>query len=212
VAKVSSGGDRLVYSTYVGGGSNEFAEHRLHLFPDGSLLLTGWTGSADFPTTAGALQRVLRGKGGGFVTRLAAEGSAFVFSTLLGGSGSEFHLTPTPDAEGNIFVVGQTSSTDFPVTRDALQSRHGGGKNDGVLAILTADGSALVYATYLGGRGDDIIRGIALGPDGEIYLVGNTSSANFPVSEGAFQTAHRGRGDAFVVKLVRGGGASRAGN
>ena len=109
---------------------------------------------------------------------------------------------PTPGPNGSIFVVGQTESRDLPVTSGALQKTHGGGKSDGWLAAISSDGSRLLYCTYLGGEGDDMIRSAAVGADGALYFVGNTSSDNFPVTEGALQTRHRGRNDAFVVKLT----------
>jgi hypothetical protein len=144
----------------------------------------------------------LHGPGDGFLTKLAASGQRWEFSTLLGGSQGENWLMPTVDARGNIYIVGNTSSRDFPVTADALQSRHAGGQDDAALAILSADGSKLLYATYLGGRGDEMIRSLALGPHGEVYLVGSTSSDDFPVTANALQANHRGKGDAFVAKLV----------
>ena len=109
---------------------------------------------------------------------------------------------PTPDAQGNILVVGSTASPDLPVTPDALQRKYGGGESDGVLVVFTPDGSKLLYASYLGGSGAELIRSVALGPRGEVYLVGKTSSPNFPVTRGAFQTKPGGADDAFVVKLV----------
>jgi hypothetical protein len=207
-AKFSSDASRLLYATYLGGVQNEFAEHRLWLGADGSVLLAGVTSSPDFPTTPGAFQRKLKGRNDGFLTKLSPDGKRFEFSTLLGGSGGEFFLMPTPDAEGNIFVVGTTQSPDFPVTPDALQGRFAGpaetegGEGDGVLAVLSPDGSRVVYATYLGGGGGDLIRSIALGPQGEVYLVGNTSSPDFPVTPQAVQKTLRGKADAFIVKLV----------
>ena len=109
---------------------------------------------------------------------------------------------PTRDAKGNIFIVGQTESRDFPTTANALQSRYGGGKNDGALAVFSSDGSDLVYATYLGGSGSELIRSLALTANREVYLVGSTSSKDFPVTPDAAQTMLRGSGDAFVVKLT----------
>ena len=113
---------------------------------------------------------------------------------------------PTLDSEGNIFVVGHTTSSDFPTTPDALQTAFHGGKQaqdgDGVLAVLSPDGSKLVYATFLGGSGDDLIRSVALGPNGEVYLVGSTSSRDFPVTPNVVQAELGGSADAFVVKLV----------
>ena len=68
--------------------------------------------------------------------------------------------------------------------------------------MLTPDGAELLYCTYLGGSGGDMIRSVALGPEGELFLVGHTGSSDFPVSEGAAQTEHGGKSDAYVVKLV----------
>lgn len=108
---------------------------------------------------------------------------------------------PTVDDQGNIFIVGSTSSRDYPVTPTALQKVYGGGNTDAVLAILSPDGSDLLYATYLGGSGEDLIRSIALGPEGEVYLVGKTDSSDFPVTAGAAQEIRGGKMDAFVAKL-----------
>ena len=201
-AKLSPDAGKLLYATYLGGRQQEFAEHRPWLGADGSVLLAGVTGSGDFPTTPRAFQRKLKGRTDGFLTKLSADGKKFAFSSLLGGSGGEFYLMPTPDAKGNIFVVGNTGSRDFPVTPGALQGKYGGGSGDGALAIFSADGAKLLYATYLGGSGGDLIRGIAIGPKGEVYLVGSTSSKDFPVTGGAFQKRLSGGGDAFVVKLL----------
>ncbi len=202
----SADASRLVYSTYLGGAENEFAEHRPALAPDGSVLLTGVTGSPDFPTTPGAVQRNLKGKTDAFLARLSNDGRRFVFSTLLGGSDGEFTLMPTLDARGNILMVGTSRSADFPVTSGALQETFAGatGKwdGDGVLAILSPDGRRLLYATFLGGKGADLIRSLAIGPGGEIWLVGSTSSPDFPVTRGAHQTKMGGKSDAFIVKLV----------
>jgi Tol biopolymer transport system component len=203
VVRFSADGSRLIFATYLGGSEHEFAEHRVRVLPDGSVLATGSTGSSDFPTTPHAFQRRLAGKANGFLTKVAPDGRSFVFSTFYGGSGTDFWLMPTVDAEGRIYVVGQTSSPDLPVTPDALQPRYGGGPSDGALAVFSPDGSRLLYATYLGGSGADMIRGLALGPRGEVYLTGHTSSLDFPVSAGAAQPRLRGATDAFVVKLVR---------
>jgi len=202
-AKLSPDARRVLYATYLGGSGNEFAEHRPWLCADGSVLLAGFCGSADFPTTAPAYQRKLNGPSDGFLTKLSPDGSRLVFSTLAGGSGSENFLMPTVDDQGHIWIVGSTSSRDFPVTADAWQKTFGGGKEDGAIAIFSADGRKLLFASYLGGNGDEVIRSLALGADGSVYLVGSTSSTDFPVTARAVQTNYGGgSGDAFVVKLV----------
>jgi hypothetical protein len=204
LAKFAADGSRILWATYLGGRENEFPEYRLRLNPDGSVLLTGVTGSPDFPTTPGAFQRQLKGRTDGILVKLSADGKRFVFCTLFGGSGGDFFLMPTVDADGNILIVGQTESRDLPVTPDALQKTYGGGQTDGALAVFSPDGTKLLYCTYLGGSGEDMIRGLALGPKGEVYLVGHTASPDFPATPGALQTKlGGGNGDVFVVKLVR---------
>ena len=200
LAKLSADASRVLYATYLGGKLDEFAEHTIWLDRSESVLLAGFTASPDFPTTQWAYQRSLKGKADGFLTRLSRDGERLHFSTLLGGSGSENWLMPTVDADGKIYVVGSTSSPDFPVTPDALQPRHGGGE-DCALAILSPDASQVLYATYLGGKGDDMVRSVAFGPGGAVCLVGSTSSEDFPATPGALQAAPGGKGDAFVVKL-----------
>ena len=203
LAKLSNSADRILYATYLGGSENEFAEHRPWLNPDGTFLLAGYCGSADFPVTPGAYPGRLAGKNAGFLVKLAADATRFAFATLLGGSGGANLLMPTPDKDGNIWVVGSTAARDLPVTPDALQKTFGGGEQDGVLAALSADGSRLVYCTYLGGSGHDLVRSLAWAPDGALYLVGTSTSPNFPATPGALQTEFGGgSGDAFVVKLV----------
>ena len=191
----------LLYATYLGGELDEWSEHRLRWLPDNSILFTGVTLSAAFPTTAGVIQRQRSGTNDGFLSKISARDGALLFSTLLGGSGNEFYLWPSPDAEGNIYLVGTTSSADFPVTADAVQSTYAGGDGDGVIAKLDPTGTRLLYATYLGGKGYDLIRAITFTPAGDLVVVGETSSSDFPVTERAFQRTLSGVSDGFVVKL-----------
>lgn len=204
VACLAPDASRVIWATFLGGSGNEFAEHRPLLMPDGSFVVTGTVGSGDFPTTPGAVQQVRKSsKGTGFVTRVSPDGKRFVFSTYLGGSGGEeFWLMPTLDHDGNIVVVGRTASKDLPVTADALQPSFAGGAHDGAVVILSPDGSKIIYATYLGGSGDDLIRSIAVDQDGALILVGNTDSRDFPLTEGTAQTKPAGGHDGFLVKLA----------
>jgi len=203
LASVTPDATAIRYCTYLGGGGEEFAEHRPFLCRDGSVLLTGVTSSGDFPTTEGACQRSLQGKNDGFLAKLSPDGKRFEFVTLLGGSGGEFFLMPIVGPDGNIYMVGQTTSKDFPVTSDALQKTYGGGTGDAVLAVLSPDGAKLLYATYIGGSGDDLIRGLGIGLDGSVYLAGNSDSDDLPyISRNAAQPRRKGRHDGFVMKLA----------
>ena len=200
-ARLSADGMTLLQPSYLGGSGNEFAEHAVDLGRDGSQVITGFTSSSDFAVTAGAYDTDYNGSGDAFIGKLAADGQRFEFLTFFGGSGGDVVLSPVRDARGDIYFVGQTSSRDMPVTADALQEHYGGGRHDGYFGILSADGTTLLYGTYIGGSGDDFVRAVTLGRDGSVYLVGVTDSADFPTTKSAFQTAYRGNRDGFVMKL-----------
>ena len=201
VAKLASDSGRLHFSSLIGGSDFDLPEHRLALLNDSSVILTGVSGSPDFPTTRGAWSRHMNGPNDGFVTNLTTDG-LINWSTRLGGSGSDLLLMPTVDSSGNVYLVGETSSKDFPVTDGALQTQYGGGETDGVFAILSPDGGHILYATYMGGSNHDNVRGITLGPNGTIYLVGSTGSEDFPVTLNSVQMKQQGEADGFVVKLT----------
>ena len=197
VARLNSSLTTLVYSTLLSGSDVEGGLHRHALLSDGSVLIAGQTTSSDLPAGAGAF------KGGedGFVAKLSPSGGAYSFVRYFGGSGNEPTLGPEVDGAGLIYVFGATTSRDLPVTPDAIQLSYGGGPADGFLMILEANGTPR-FLTYLGGSGDDLVRGIALGPAGEIYVVGGTASDNFPVTQGALQSRRGGGDDGFIMKLV----------
>ena len=128
------------------------------------------------------------------------------YSTYLGGStGFDTARAIVVNASGNAYVGGRTSSTDFP-TLSPVQATHGGG-DDAYVTKLSADGSTLLYSTYLGGGRNDFADGIALDSSDNVYITGVAWSLNFPVTPGAFQTAHAGLflNDAYVAKLDRDG-------
>jgi hypothetical protein len=136
--------------------------------------------------------------------QLSADGTTIQFARYLGGSGSDALVGPTVDASGRIYVYGRTSSRDLPVSSDAVQRSYGGGPGDAVLYILSSTGT-VEYVTYLGGAGDEIIRGVAIGADGAVHLAGRTDSPDFPTTPGALQPNHAGDADGFIVKLVPNG-------
>jgi hypothetical protein len=137
-----------------------------------------------------------------FVTELSATGTGLAYSSYLGGSANDFGFDIALDSSGNASVVGQTGSSDFPTTADAIQSGFGGGNGDAFITRLNATGTALLFSTYLGGSNTD--GGISLSVDaaGSISLTGATFSNDFPTTHGAFQTVFGGVSDAFVSKVV----------
>lgn len=210
VAKFNPLGSALIYSTYLGGSDVYYATLGTGIAVDdaGSAYVTGWTASPSFPVTPGAFQMTCRPCGtpnfDSFVTKFDPTGSYLVYSSYLGGSfalGSGIAVNST----GYAYVTGLTEGG-FPVTPNAFQKTCiGRGKScpysDAFVTKVNQAGTALVYSSYLGGSAADSGAGIAVDGAGNAYVVGNTSSDNFPTTSGAFQTAYSGSGDAFVSKL-----------
>jgi hypothetical protein len=133
-----------------------------------------------------------------FIAQLSADGSALRYSTYLGGRGDDWGHDIAVDPRGQIYVGGNTDSTDFP-TVNALQPALAG-RFDAFVAQLTAGGSALRYSTYLGGSEDDRVFGIAVDRRGQAYVMGDTYSTDFPTMN-ALQPTLTGSSDAFVAKI-----------
>ncbi|PYN67321.1 MAG: hypothetical protein DMD93_14815 [Candidatus Rokuibacteriota bacterium] len=208
VTKLNPTGSALVYSTYLGGTKNDEATG-IALDAAGNAYVTGRTDSSDFPTSPGAYQTTFSGVlsvyGDAFVVKLDPTGSALIYSTYLGGSGEDGGAGIALDSSGNAYVVGATSSTDFPTTPGAFQTTFGGGEADVFVTKVNPLGSALVYSTYLGGSDHDEGFGIAVDglPSPNAYLTGAARSTDFPVIPGAIQPAFAGGTgfDVFVTKL-----------
>ncbi|MGB9073656.1 MAG: SBBP repeat-containing protein [Terriglobales bacterium] len=206
VTEINPTGSALVYSTYLGGSSYEYG-YGIAVDSAGSAYVSGFTWSADFPTTPGAFQTNF-GSGGGdaFVTKLNSTGSALVYSTYLGGSGNDDGSGIAVDSAGNAYVTGATGSTDFPTTPGAFQTTCNGGNycakyGDAFVSKLNPTGSALVYSTYLGGNSYEYGAGIAVDSAGNAYVTGGTYSRDFPTMNPLQATFGGGQNDAFVSKL-----------
>ncbi len=202
----------LGYSTYLGGSAADNA-YGVAVDSSGSAYITGMTQSTNFPVTKGAFQTSNKGKTVAFVTKLSVNGSALLYSTYLGGSGTDFAFGIAVDAAGSAYVAGTTGSSDFPITAGAFQTKCGGnvgnckGVPDAFVTKLDATGSALSYSTYLGGSGDDRGFAMALDPNGNVYVTGRTGSTDFPSTSGAFQTTLKGATNVFVTALNATGSA-----
>jgi hypothetical protein len=201
----------LSYSTYLGGSSIDDG-FGIAVDGDGNAYVVGSTVSTDFPATAGTFGTSLNGRFDVFVTKLNATGSALVYSTFLGGSGDENGVSIAVDATGAAYVTGNTSSPNFPTTAGAFDTSFNGDGafplSDVFVTKLNANGSALVYSTYLGGSGEDIGLGIAVDAAGAAVVTGYSNSLNFPTSPGAFQETSGGDYDAFVTKLDAAGSST----
>jgi hypothetical protein len=209
VTKLNAAGSALVYSTYLGGASDIDDALAIAVDAAGSAYVAGETFSSDFPSTPGAF-RTARAAGGpdAYVTKLNPTGSALVYSTFIGGTQVDFAARIVVDGSNNAYVLGNTSSADFPTTPGAFDTSQNGSFDLFVLK-LNAAGSNLVYSTFLGGLGFDSAGGLAVDSNGSAYVSGGTSSADYPVTPGAFQTVSQtsGGGGGFVTKLNATGSA-----
>ncbi len=200
-----SGTDSLVYGTYFGGSVLEEVR-KIVLDSRGRLLLTGWTLSPDFPTTATAMQASARGLGDAFVARvnpLAPPNSFLEYGTYLGGSDGDVAYDITTDSAGLIYVAGYTLSGDFPVTRDAVQSLFGLGIEAFVVKFdsAVAGPGALLYGSYFGSTGVHVANAVAVDRNGSIYLAGYTTP-ELQATESAYQTQFAGGyTDGFVMAV-----------
>ena len=205
VTKLSPDGNALVYSTYLGGAGEDIGL-AIGLDLSGAAYVTGSTTSGGFPTSPTAYQTNLRGSQDAFVTKLKPDGLGIAYSTYLGGTGTETGRAIAVDFFlGNAYIAGDTvSSTSFPLS-NAYQSSFGGGK-DAFVTKLNAEGSQLIFSTFLGGDLSDSARGIAFDVQGNLYLTGVTDSTNFPL-QNPIQAAIGVSPDAFVSKLNAAGSA-----
>lgn len=191
VAKLSAAGNQLVYGTYLGGTGEDFGQG-IVVNTANDAFITGWTTSTNLngATRVGSSAEA-------FLARVNAAGSAIVFTGYSGGSGDDRAYAIAIDPAGNIYIGGETGSSNIPGT--PFQPAFGGGLNDGFVAKWQSNGTP-VYWAYLGGNNSDIVRGLAVDSAGSVYAAGVTLSPNFPVVS-AFQSVLGGGSDAFVTKI-----------
>lgn len=199
--------DPILYGTYLGGNSDDAVLGQA-LDSYGNLVVTGFAKSFDFPTTPGAYDSTLRDATAAFVSKFDANLTTLQFSTFLQGAyfvddpytrsyGCEVRL----NAENEIIIAGITYCMNFPVTQNAYDTVFNGYK-DIFVTKLNASGDTLLYSTFLGGIGEDMIEDlstvtwnpVALAADGSLYIAINTDSIDFPMTDGSY--SHTGPNDA----------------
>jgi hypothetical protein len=195
VTKLSSVGDSLVYSTYLGGTGNDRA-YALALDHNRNAYVLGVTLSTDFP-----LRNPYQATNLGtdlFVAKLNSNGDSLLYATYLGGSASDGGCAIAVDDGGHACITGATMSTDFPMVAAHQPTHHG--KLDAFVSKLSAGGNSLIYSTYLGDIGDEEGAAIAVNHTGAVYVAGWTKSSAFPIHD-PYQTTNHGTRDAFLVRL-----------
>lgn len=205
----------LVWSTFLGGGDEDINQD-LVADSQGNVYVCGTTRSADFPTTPGSFDETFNGGstaeygGDTWIAKVDGVTGQLVYSTFLGGPGDEEPDAIYVNASGEVIVFGLTASSSFPTTSGAYDESHNGGK-DIYVCKLSADGSQLLFSTFLGGSGDEESwekTRLGLDAAGNIYVTGFTASDDFPATPGTFDETHNGPNDGsnaardvFVAKL-----------
>ena len=224
VVKLSNDGSNILYSTYLGGQDNDFS-NGIAVDNNGNAYITGDTGAllrfpiaplpgvSDFPTTENALQNTLVSEFNrdAFVSKISADGSELIYSTLLGGNDTEVSNDITVDSNGNAYITGDTRSVDFP-TANAIQNSLGGDR-DVFITQLNSDGSDLIFSTYYGAVDGDTGNGIAVDNAGNIYVGGSSGSqiiggdavvppvGEFPTVNALQDNFGGGESDGILIKI-----------
>jgi len=207
ISKLNGNLTKLIASTYFGGSDTDSASSVI-IDKDGNIFITGRTKSADFPTTPGVYdtdynndQKIFHDDI--FISKINADLDSLIASAYLGGSKDDIASSIAIDAERNIYVAGHTKSSDFPTSSNAYSPSFNGGLKDAVISKLNTSLTKLLSSTYLGGTKDDVATSMEINTDGIIYVSGNTSSPDFPVSANANDTSFNDtqNNDIFLSKL-----------
>jgi hypothetical protein len=237
IIKFDSAGTRFLHATHLGGFNNDSPKSLVVDESSGDLIVLGITSSSDYPTSAGAFDKTFNRGTPIFnrvlntndewdivLTRLSSDGTQLVGSTFLGGSGNDGLNLPKQsggplvanygdemrgdvitDEDGNVFISSVTSSADFPIISGFDNSFNG--STDGLIVKLTADLSTIIWSSYVGGSGFDASYSIKFDKNKDIVLAGGTTSVDFPVTAGAYQTIFNGLVDGWIAQLAADGSA-----
>jgi len=202
VSKLNPSASGLIFSTLLGGADSFRGVTGIGLDPSHNVYITGTTSQSTYPTTAGAFQTTIAGGSDAFVTKLSTGGGSLIFSTFLGGSGTDSSAGLHLNSAQMVFLTGSTSSANFPTTANAFRRTLAPATQDAFVTALQPDGKSLYYSTLLGGSNTSTGAAIWVDPAWNAWVGGNTSAADFPVTPDAFQPGLKGNSDAFIAKVV----------
>lgn len=197
--------DPDLQATFLGGSDgNWVVPMALALDAGGDVYVTGYTVTRTFPGTTGGAQAAIDGvRNDAFIAKLNPTLTTLEQATYLGGSSDDYPYALAISASGDVYVSGETTSTDFPGTVGGAQPALDGTGYNGFIAKLSADLTTLEQATYLGGGGSNVLA-VATDAAGDVYAAGDTGSTGFPGTAGGAQAAAKGGGDGFIAKLNAG--------
>jgi hypothetical protein len=211
LTKVNPAGTATVYSTFLGGTANDNAAS-VAVDATGAAYLTGGSNSSTFPGVGSTSAQSFNAGGleDGFVTKVNPAGNAVVFSTFLGGTGTDEPIRLVIDGTGAIYLTGAADSTTFPgIGVASAQSTNGGGYTDVFVSKLRADGRAVLWSTFLGGPGSDLATGMVLDPSGNVWIAGGANSPNWKgIGSTSTQKTMVGASDGFITELNPSGTAA----
>ncbi len=212
ISKLSPDGSYMLYSTYIGGSFDDYGR-AIAIDSNNFMYITGYTSSADFPTTFGSYDPIFNGGTDVFVCKISPDGSNLTYSTFIGGSEvtaffepDEFGWANAPeegyalelDDQNNVYVTGITDSPDFPTTIGAYDTSYND-RGDCFILKLNQDGSDLIFSTFIGGSHVEWFGGsFALDSDYNIYVTGATGSTDFPTTPGCYDDSYNG-GDTDII-------------
>ncbi|MHA2032077.1 MAG: SBBP repeat-containing protein, partial [Candidatus Kariarchaeaceae archaeon] len=200
LAKFSSDGQSLLFSTFFGGSGGDYVKE-IALDPEGNILLSGWTDSSDFPIKNN-LNRTYYGFGDLFITKFSPDGQSLLFSIPIGGSGIEWRSNMLVDALGNIFIIGETSSSDFPIINPFKAFINDIFFEDHFVTILSNDGETILLSSYIGGylMGSKTI-GMCFDVFGNLYIYGLVDNSDLPLVNSYDPDFNGGTIDGFLMKI-----------
>ncbi|MFZ8846266.1 MAG: SBBP repeat-containing protein [Candidatus Hydrothermia bacterium] len=199
VSKLNNQLSALIASTFLGGSSDEEA-CCISVDASGNVYVAGRTVSTDFPTTPSAYDNSHNGIWDAFVSKLDNNLTSLLASTYLGGSIFEAVYSLYVDGSGNVYVVGETSSSDFPTTPSAYDNTYNG-PGDAFISKFNSSLSTLAASTFLGGSGSEIAFSVFVDQSGNVYVAGMTTSSDFPTTLSAYDNSFNGAADAFISKF-----------
>lgn len=202
VIEINPTGSGFVYSTFIGG-SDDDRGYSIKRDNNGDIYIVGHTKSNNFPVSSGCFQNTISGKKDVFIFKLSSNFSSRIFSTYVGGSDDDqvSYNSLDIDNNGNVYVTGYTTSSNFPTTTGAYQTTISSTSEETFVIKVNNNGSSLIYSTLIGGTGTDYGHSIKVMSDGSAFITGHTASTDFDVTSDAYQTTFQSVRDAFVTWL-----------